>query len=223
MGLSTDTPTGEPAFTGVSKFGVYLVDGAIEFYPEQKNLATKINKLSEQVNDVFQAAGMYGTDVFGYSAAFPYFETWEPAHDDLLYVAKATLIGGGVLSALTLGMSFTWLRSGYWLVGRFGGRYALLACIMRRAVRGGCIMRRAERYGCSFNKSSTSATSLRIEGVWAFLCHGLVLLAGSCAVLAFAMLGLSSDMNLVTVRRSCYPLFVCLFVRLLCCFDFCGT
>jgi hypothetical protein len=40
--------------------------------------------------------------------------------------------------------------------------------------------------------------SLFVLGVWAFLCHSLVLLAGACAMLSFAMLGLSTDMNLVT-------------------------
>jgi hypothetical protein len=79
MGLALDGTLGTPVFTGVSKFGVYLNDGGIQFYPEQLALPAAINDLTTHVNEIFSGSGSYGTNVFGYSAAFPYFETWHGA------------------------------------------------------------------------------------------------------------------------------------------------
>jgi len=56
---------------------------------------------------VLPGAGLFvlGNDdaeIYGYAAAFPFFETWQPARDDLWEVAKATLVSSAVLSAVVL-------------------------------------------------------------------------------------------------------------------------
>lgn len=72
MGLNPDNIL--PEFTGISKFGVYTLDGGLAGYEDQLALPPSMHELSREISAIFAANGNAGEnatdatpDVFGYS------------------------------------------------------------------------------------------------------------------------------------------------------------
>ena len=88
---------------GLFQYGVgRTVDGACATYSQQLELPLLMNDLTNLAAEVFSDLGADSARVYGYAAAFPYFETWQPARDDLWSVAIVTLVASGILSVLVL-------------------------------------------------------------------------------------------------------------------------
>lgn len=84
------------------------VNGALRTYSDQLTLPSTFHELTEEIvgrvagQVTSQAGGLGGFEVYAYAAAFPYFETWQPARDDLWNLALIMLSASAVLGLMTL-------------------------------------------------------------------------------------------------------------------------
>ena len=91
------------------------VNGALRTYSDQLTLPGKLHDLTESIvgevadQVTSQSDGLGGFQVYAYAAAFPYFETWQPARDDLWNVSQIMLFASAVLWVLTLEV---WIMAG---------------------------------------------------------------------------------------------------------------
>lgn len=91
-------------FANISKFGGETKLGAVATYSQQLTLPSNLHDLTEELQTIFANFGTPGQQlrVFAFTAAFPYFETWQPARDDLWNIVIVLVCASGVLGLFSL-------------------------------------------------------------------------------------------------------------------------